>query len=94
MGETTRSFAGTPILRYPDTMFRLFRFMPTRWWSPKAWKTWGSYVHWRLETYGVYDPAGRIDKTVLQSLFKQFPSYYRWLGQIDKLRNRPANSHP
>ncbi len=70
-------------------MIRLLRFLPTRWWSPKAWKIWRSYIHWRLETYGVYYPAGQTDKTALRSLLKQFPSYYRWLGQIDKIRRRP-----
>jgi hypothetical protein len=72
-------------------MIRLLRFLPTRWWSPKAWKTWREYIHWRLETYGVYYPAGQTDKTALRSLFKQFPSYYRWLGEMDRVRRQPLN---
>ena len=67
-------------------MFRLFRFLPTRWWSPKAWKTWGSYVHWRLETYGVYYPEGKLNAHALKQLLQQLPSYMRWLKDIDAQR--------
>lgn len=74
-------------------MIRLLRFLPTRWWSLKAWKTWREYIHWRLETYGVYYPAGQTNKTALRLLFKQFPSYYRWLGQIEKTRHQPLKTH-
>jgi hypothetical protein len=69
-------------------MLRLVRFLPRRWWSPQAWKTWWSYVHCRLETYGVYYPENKANPSMLRSLTRQFPSYYRWLGQIDKLRKK------
>ena len=65
---------------------RLLRFLPTRWWSPAAWQGWKSYVHWRLETYGVYYPDGKLNRKTLRALLRQLPSYYRWLGQIDRLR--------
>ena len=68
-------------------MIRLLSFFPTRWWSPKAWKTWKSYIHWRLETYGVYYPDGNTHRPMLRALVRQFPSYYRWLGQIHTLRS-------
>jgi len=64
-------------------MIRLWRFLPTRWWSPRSWRTWASYVHWRLETYGVYYPAGKINWKALRSLLKQMPSYSQWLAEMD-----------
>jgi hypothetical protein len=69
-------------------MMRLIRFFPTRWWSPRAWRTWRSYLHWRLETYGVFYPNGKLDKEALKSLIRQAPGYYRWLGQMDRLHKR------
>ena len=66
-------------------MFRLLRFLPRRWWSPAAWKTWQSYLHWRLETYGVYYPAGEKNPRALGSLLHQLPSYLRWLKELDRL---------
>jgi hypothetical protein len=69
-------------------MMRVFRFLPTRWWSPSAWKTWKTYVHWRLETYGVFYPAGKINWRALRSLLKQVPSYQRWLGELDEVRKK------
>ena len=69
-------------------MFRLLRFLPRHWWSVKAWKTWQSYLHWRLETYGVYYPAGRKDRAALCSMLRQLPSYLSWLKDLDRLRRR------
>jgi hypothetical protein len=69
-------------------MLRLVRFLPRRFWSPRAWRSWGEYVHWRLETFGVYHPEGRFNRKGFRQLVKQFPSYYRWLGQIDRIRRR------
>jgi hypothetical protein len=66
--------------------FRLLRFLPRRPWSPAAWRRWTTYVHWRMETYGVYYPQGRRNPDAFRSLLKQFPSYYRWLRQMDRLR--------
>ena len=68
-------------------MIRLLRFFPTRIWSPHAWKTWWSYVHWRLETYGVYYPNGRFNGRAFRMLLRQGPSYYAWLKDFDKLRS-------
>ncbi len=73
-------------------MFRLFRFLPTRWWSPKAWKTWASYIHWRLETYGVFYPGNRFNFKAFQQLLQQTPSYNRWLADFDGLRSSKAKS--
>ena len=69
-------------------MLALIRFLPRRWWSPKAWKNWTRYVHWRLETYGIYHPAGQFNRQAFKQLLKQFPSYYRWLRDIDKTRQK------
>jgi hypothetical protein len=68
---------------------RLLRFLPTRWWSPSAWKTWLAYMHWRLETYGLYYPEGKWNNKTFFSLVRQTPSYYRWLGEIDRTRQKP-----
>lgn len=70
-------------------MLRLLRFLPSRPWSPKAWKQWASYMRWRLETYGVYYPDHRLNRQTLKTFLRQFPSYYRWLGDIDRLRRQP-----
>ena len=67
-------------------MMRFWRFLPTRLWSPRAWRTWASYVHWRLETYGVFYPASQINWQALRSLLKQMPSYGRWLAEMDTTR--------
>jgi len=69
-------------------MVRLLRFFPRRWWSLHGWRSWKSYIHWRLETYGVYTLDGKTRRGSLVKLLKQFPSYYRWLGQIDRLRRQ------
>jgi hypothetical protein len=69
-------------------MMRLFRFLPRRWWSFKAWRVWASYVHWRLETYGVFYPAGKIDWRAMRSLVKQIPSYQSWLSEMDAIRKK------
>ena len=69
-------------------MLNFLRFLPTRWWSPPAWKNWGRYVHWRLETYGVFYPAGKINWRAMHSLFKQIPSYQQWLGEMDAIRKK------
>lgn len=66
-------------------MIRLLRFLPRRWWSPRAWRSWREYLHWRLETYGVYHPdPKRANRQALKMLLRQLPSYYRWLKQMDK----------
>lgn len=62
------------------------RFLPRRWWSVSAWKTWKDYIHWRLETYGVYYPAGQMNRKALISLLKQLPSYLKWVRALDRLR--------
>jgi hypothetical protein len=66
---------------------RLLRFFPRRWWKPSAWKIWGTYLHWRLETYGVYYPDERINWKAMRSLLRQIPSYNAWLAEIDKNRS-------
>ena len=71
-------------------MFRLLRFLPTRWWRPSAWKRWSTYVHWRLETYGVYYPQGKFNGQAFRSLLKQFGSYRRWLTEFDQLRKKQS----
>jgi hypothetical protein len=67
---------------------RFLQFLPHRWWSPRAWRVWGSYLHWRLETYGVYYPAGKFNKKVFLKMLKQFPSYRAWLSDFSKLRKK------
>ena len=67
---------------------RLINFLPRRWWSPRAWRVWASYLHWRLETYGAFYPSGKINLRALRSLIRQTPSYLRWVGQIERLRSR------
>ena len=69
-------------------MIRWIRFMPRRWWSPKAWRTWASYMHWRLETYGVFYPAGKTNWKALRLMLQQLPSYSRWVGEMERLRQR------
>jgi hypothetical protein len=71
---------------------RILRFLPARWWSLKAWKTWASYIHWRLETYGVYYPDGKLHARPLWSLIRQLPSYGRWLAEFDGRRSQRKNS--
>lgn len=66
-------------------MTRLLRFLPSRPWSLKAWKSWFSYVHWRLETYGLYYPDGRFHHQALRRLLHQAPSYFQWLGDMTAL---------
>jgi hypothetical protein len=68
---------------------RLSAFLPRRWWSPKAWRVWTGYIHWRLETYGVFYPAGKINGQAIGSLLKQMPSYRRWLTDFDANRKKP-----
>lgn len=70
----------------------LLRFLPRRWWSPSAWFAWKDYMHWRLETYGAYYPRNTLSRRSLSLLVKQFPSYYRWLNQLDHLRLRAHDS--
>jgi len=67
-------------------MLRLFRFLPRRWWSLHDWKIWKSYIHWRLETFGAYYPEGKLTRTSLAQLLRQFPSYYRWLKEMEQKR--------
>ncbi len=74
-------------------MFRLFRFLPTHWWRPSAWKTWWTYVHWRLETYGVYYPDGKLHAHSLWTLLRQLSSYLRWLKEIDLHRGLVPTPH-
>ena len=49
------------------------------------------YVHWRLETYGVFYPEGKTNWSALRSLLRQFPNYNHWLGEMDALRRRKAS---
>ena len=67
---------------------RLLNFLPRRWWSPRAWRVWASWLHWRLETYGVYYPAGKTNGKALLMLLRQMPAYLRWLRQMDRLRSK------
>jgi hypothetical protein len=67
---------------------RIWAFLPHRWWSPRSWKTWASYVHWRLETYGVYYPEGKFNRTAFKSMLRQLPSYSRWLSEMNRLRGK------
>lgn len=48
-------------------------------------------MHWRLETFGVYYPDGKLQPPAFQKFLRQFPSYYRWLGQISAFRRRPLH---
>jgi hypothetical protein len=70
----------------------MLKYLPNRWWSPRAWRTWSSYIHWRLETYGVYHPGGKFNGKAFVSLVLQFPHYNRWLTEIKKLRNKPITT--
>ncbi len=71
---------------------RILNFLPSRWWSPKSWRVWASYVHWRLETYGVYYPAGKFNWQAFRALLRQIPSYTRWLSDMNRLRLKSAPS--
>jgi hypothetical protein len=66
----------------------LFKFLPTQFWNPWAWIRWGSYVHWRLETYGVYYPTGRFNAKSFISLLKQMPGYLHWVSDIAAARKK------
>jgi hypothetical protein len=44
-----------------------------------------------METFGVYYKTDKVSGAALKMLLRQFPSYFRWLGQIDRLR-RPSKS--
>jgi len=66
----------------------MLRFLPRRFWSPRAWRGWASYVHWRLETYGVFYPEGKINWKALRSLLRQLPAYRRWLAEMDVVRKK------
>jgi hypothetical protein len=74
-------------------MNSLATFLPTRWWSPRAWHVWMSYVHWRLETYGVYYPAGKFSWNAFTSLLKQASGYRRWLTEMERLRKQSPKTH-
>jgi len=74
-------------------MLKFWRFLPGRWWSPKAWRVWVSYVHWRLETYGVYYPAGKFNWKAFVSLLKQLPGYRHWLAEMDAARVKSLTTH-
>gem|GEM_PF-2506238 len=67
-------------------MLKFARFLPRRWWSSHAWKIWSRYVHWRLETYGMYYPDGRWNSASFRLLLKQSLSYSHWLSELDRLR--------
>jgi hypothetical protein len=67
---------------------RFLNFFPERWWSFRAWRVWASYVHWRLETYGVFYPEGKTNWQAVRSLLRQMPSYRRWLTDMDHIRKR------
>jgi len=69
-------------------MLKLFRFLPARWWSAGAWKRWTGYLRWRLETYGADFPDGKLHASALRRLARQWPSYQRWISQIDRLRQK------
>jgi hypothetical protein len=77
----------------PSFMMRFFRFLPRRWWSPKAWRVWASYVHWRLETYGVFYPEGKTNWGAFWSLLRQMPAYRHWLAEMDAVRKKPLTLH-
>jgi hypothetical protein len=69
-------------------MIRLLRFIPRRWWSPEAWRTWKQFVHWRLETYGVYYPSNEKNPAAFRALMRQLPSYLKWLKELDQLHSK------
>ena len=71
-------------------ILRFLRFFPARWWKPSAWKAWGSYLHWRLETYGVYYPDHPLNGKAVLALLRQTPSYLRWIGDFDRIRAAKA----
>ena len=66
----------------------MFRYLPKRFWSANAWRTWASWVHWRLETYGVYYPAGQFNWKAFCSLLKQMPGYLHWVSQFESTREK------
>ncbi len=66
---------------------RLLRFLPSRWWSWRSWKSWPAYVRWRLETYGVFYPDGRWHADAFRRMTRQFRRYYRWVGDLDRLKS-------
>ncbi|OGR89687.1 MAG: hypothetical protein A2992_02500 [Elusimicrobia bacterium RIFCSPLOWO2_01_FULL_59_12] len=66
----------------------MLRYLPRHFWSPGAWRTWASYVHWRLETYGVYYPAGKFNWTAFRSLLRQMPRYLHWVSDMDAARKK------
>ncbi len=66
----------------------MLRFFPARFWSPRAWRTWMSYLKWRMETYGVYYPAGQFNKEAFSSLLRQMPRYLQWIRQMDTIRKK------
>lgn len=65
----------------------MFRFLPTRWWSPKSWRNWSAYVRWRMETYGVFYPANRFNSVAFLKMLRQLPAYRRWLVQFDRQKH-------
>jgi hypothetical protein len=68
-------------------MLVLLRFLPRRWYSFSAWKTWLSYVKWRMETYGVYYD-GKFFWHNFWPMIKQMPSYIRWIKEMDRLKEK------
>lgn len=70
-------------------MLRFLRFLPSRWWSPAAWKRWWTYIHWRLETYGVYHTDGKFHAKAFISLVHQLRSYEHWLAEFGRIRKEP-----
>jgi hypothetical protein len=70
------------------------KYLPRHWWSPRAWRIWGGWLHWRLETYGVYYPSGKFNWQAFRSLLKQTPSYLCWVSTIGTLRKKSPTPHP
>jgi hypothetical protein len=80
---------GIPRKNSPFSLsFPVFRFFPSKFWSPRAWRIWVTWVHWRLETYGVFHPAGTFNKTAFQKLLKQLPGYLHWVSEMDAIRKK------
>jgi len=66
-------------------MFRLLRFLPSRWWSLQGWRDWSRYIHWRLETFGVYQKNGQKDSSALRQMLRQLRGYLKWLKEMDEI---------
>lgn len=86
-GKTKEVTNSSIFPRFPPFSL-VFHFFPRRFWSVRAWRTWAGYVHWRLETYGVYYPAGKFNWKAFRSLLRQTPGYLHWVSDMDATRKK------